>query len=415
LKLTETKVKNAKTNEGRQLKLADGGGLYLLVTPTAKLWRWKYRFNRKEKSMSFGPYPEVTLARARDLHLDARRILRTGIDPMAERRADKIEIQRSQATSFEVVALQWHDWWASDKNPEYAEDVKIRLTRDIFPVIGHLPIDKIIAAQIVAAVKKIENRGAREVAVRTLGNVGQVFRYAVAHQLADRNPAADLKAKDIFKPAPVVNMARVEAEELPTLLRKMEYYEGSVVTRLAMKIMALTFVRTSELIEAEWTEFDFKKKMWTIPAARMKQVQGVVRTTPHKIPLAKQTIDALASLHEITGDGKLLFPHQWNKKKTMSKNTILEALYRMGYKGEMTGHGFRGVASTILHETRAIHGFEHEHIDLQLAHVKRNDVSAAYDYSKYLPERTKMMQWWADYLDETRRSAKVLPFKGTAA
>jgi integrase len=254
-------------------------------------------------------------------------------------------------------------------------------------------MEKIEAPEIVALVKKVEARGAREIAVRCLGSISQVFRYGIAHGSAQRNPAADIKPSDILKAVPVVNMARVEADELPTLLRRIEMYEGSPVTRLALKLMALTFVRTSELIEARWEEFDFKKRLRIIPKERMKM------PSPHHVPLATQTIDALEMLHSITGHGSLLFPGDWSTVKTMSKNTILEALYRMGYRGKMTGHGFRGVASTILHE----HGFEHEHIELQLAHMKRDEVSAAYDYSKHLAKRREMMQWWADYLDKARQ------------
>ncbi len=195
-----------------------------------------------------------------------------------------------------------------------------------------------------------------------------------------------------------MNYARIEAHELPKLLRKIETYEGSPKTRLAMRLMLLTFVRTSELIEARWEEFDIEGKRWTIPAERMKQVKY---PTAHIVPLATQTIDVLGMLHEITGDGKYLFPGSFHTVETMSKNTILKALETMGYKGRMTGHGFRGLASTILHETDL---FDTEHIDLQLAHMKRNKVSAAYNHAKYLPQRTKMMQWWADYVDEARKA-----------
>jgi integrase len=383
--------------------MPDQGGLYVHVMPSGgKLWRWKYRFHGLQKLMSLGQYPEVSLAEARDLHFAARKLLASGVDPMAKRKTDKIEQQKGIDTSFEVVATKWHKHWSGNKNPEYAKDVMIRFTRDIFPAIGHMAVDKVVAPDLVSIVKKIEHRGAREIAVRSLQNCGQVFRYAIAHGLATRNPATDIKAGDIVKPVPVVNMARIDAKELPRLLRKIENYEGTPVTRLALKIMALVWVRTSELIEGEWSEVDFKSKMWVIPPHRMKKVNSVVRSTPHFVPLARQTVYFMESLKEITGDGRFMFPHQWNKNETMSKNTILEALYRMGYKSEMTGHGFRGVASTILHETRSKHGFLHEHIELQLAHIKRDDVSAAYDYSAYLSERTAMMQWWADYLDEIR-------------
>ena len=396
MKLTEAKVKNAKPGD-RRLKIADGGGLYLLVTPEGgKLWRWKFRYDGKEKTMAFGAYPEVTLAEVRELHADARKLLRSGVDPMEQRKAEKVATLNAAGETFEAVALAWHGQWQSDKNPDYAADVKLRLTRDIFPAIGHLRPEQIEAPKIVAAIKKIEERGAREIASRSLGNVGQVFRYAIAHGLATRNPATDIKPGDFLKAVPVVNYARIEAQELPMLLRKIETYHGSPVTRLAIKLLALTFVRTSELIGARWVEFDFKARRWTIPAERMK---GTKYPTAHTVPLSEQAIDVLGMLHGITGEGELLFPGDWSTVKTMSKNTILKALDTMGYKGLMTGHGFRGLASTILHE----HEFEHEHIELQLAHMKRDRVSASYNHAKYLKQRTAMMQWWADYLDKARQ------------
>ena len=237
------KVKQARPREKRY-KLADGAGLFLLVTPGGgKLWRAKYRFAGTEKLMSFGVYPEVSLVAAREQHADARKLLRSGVDPMEQRKIEKVAANEGSQT-FETVALEWHELWGSDKNPAYAEDVMIRLTRDLFPSLGHLLMEQIDARKVVATVKKIEQRGAREIASRCLSNVSQIFRYAIAHGLAARNPAADIKPTDFLKPVPVTNMARVGVEEIPRLLRKIENYEGAVVTRLAMKIMALTFVRS---------------------------------------------------------------------------------------------------------------------------------------------------------------------------
>lgn len=404
--LTDTQVRALKPGAKTQ-KVFDGGGLYLFITPAGgKLWRWAYRYQGKPRTMAFGAYPAVSLADARDKHTSGRALLSKGIDPMAQRKAKKIAAFSASDNTFGKVALAWHGWWKSDKNPDYAADVKLRMERDLFPFVGHLPMDTIEAPMIRAAIKKIEERGAREIASRCLGDVKQVFRYAIVHGRATRNSMSDVKPLDLLKPRPVVHHARIDAEELPILLRKMENYEGTPVTRLALKLMALTFVRTSELIEARWNEFDFKAERWTIPAERMKQVRrgSGVKTTPHVVPLARQTVDALESLYEITGSkAGYLFPHQWSKTQTMSRNTILEALYRMGYKSAMTGHGFKGVAATVLYEKRAEHGFIEDHIELQLAHIKGDDVRAAYDYSKHLAERTKMMQWWADYLDEARK------------
>jgi integrase len=396
MKLTETKIRSAKPGP-KATKLFDGGGLYLYVTPEGgKHWRWAYRVGGKPKTMTFGPYPELTLAQARNRHFEARRLLATGTDPMEQRKAGKVVVSKTGDT-FKDIALQWHESWSDGKNPEYAKDVMIRLTRDIFPSLGDLRPEQIETPKIVAAIKKIEARGANEIATRSLGNVGQIFRYAIAHGLAKRNPAADIKPGDFLKAVPVVNYARIEAHELPKMLRKIENYEGSPKTRLAMRLMALTFVRTSELIEARWGEFDFAENRWTIPVERMKQVKY---PTAHIVPLAKQSLDVLGMLHEITGDSEYLFPGAFVTVETMSKNTILKALEIMGYKGRMTGHGFRGLASTVLHESGL---FDTEHIDLQLAHMKRNRVSAAYNHAKYLKQRIEMMQWWADYLDAARK------------
>jgi integrase len=248
-------------------------------------------------------------------------------------------------------------------------------------------------------VKAIEQREAYDIAKRALETTGQVFRYAIAHGMATRNPATDIKPRDILKSVPKQNYARIDQRELSTLLKRIEIYQGTPVTRLAMKLLAMTFVRTTELIEAKWSEFDLEAGRWDIPAERMKM------RTPHIVPLAKQALEVLAMLRELNGKSELLFPGDRNPKKPMSNNTILKALERMGYKGRMTGHGFRGLASTILHEQ----GCPHEHIELQLAHAPRNAVSAAYNHALYLEPRAKMMQEWADYLERTLREVKVIP------
>jgi integrase len=232
-----------------------------------------------------------------------------------------------------------------------------------------------------------------------------VCRYAVAHGYVKRNPAAEIRPSDILKPTRKINMARIDARELPALLRAIEVYEGRQLTRLAIKLMALTFVRTSELICARWDEFDFEASRWSIPAARMKM------KTPHIVPLSRQAVEVLELLRTISGEEELVFPGEQDQTKPMSNMTILKALERMGYKGRMTGHGFRGLASTILHEQ----GYNHDHIELQLAHAPRNEVSAAYNHALYLEPRARMMQDWADFLERTQRGGKVLPFCGTAA
>jgi integrase len=251
----------------------------------------------------------------------------------------------------------------------------------------------------------IQTRGARDIAKRALETVGQIFSYGIAHGYAEYNPAKQFKPSVILQAVPKTNYARIDAKELSTLLKRIEIYQGTPATRLAMKLLAMTFVRTTELIEAKWSEFDFEAGRWDIPAERMKM------RTPHIVLLAKQALEVLAMLRELTGQNEWLFPGDRNVKKPMSNNTILKALERMGYKGRMTGHGFRGLASTVLHEQ----GYAHEHIELQLAHAPRNAVSAAYNHALYLEPRAKMMQDWADYLERTLREIKVTPLRDKVA
>jgi integrase len=253
--------------------------------------------------------------------------------------------------------------------------------------------------------KAIEARGASDLAKRALETTGQIFRYAVAHGHSKRNPVADIRPADILKPTRKVNLARVDTKELPALLRAIEVYRGTTVTRLAMKLMALSFVRTSELIGARWDEFDLEARRWDIPAERMKM------KTPHIVPLSSHAIELLELLQTVTGAGELLFPGDRDHRKPMSNNTILVSLRRIGYKGVMTGHGFRGLARTILHEQ----GWPHEHIELLLAHAPRNAVSAAYNHALYLEPRAKMLQHWADFLELTQRGGKLIPFRAGVA
>jgi len=403
--LTDTEIKRAKTTE-RAYSIGDGGGLYLWVKPTGgKLWRWSYRFEGKEKLMSFGKYPDVSLALARDRHVDARKLLATGIDPMAQRKIEKKVQKVSSENSFQSVYTRWLEYWQEGKSPRHVDSVRRRMAADILPCLGARPIAKIEAPELAAMANAIQDRGARDIAKRALETVGQVFRYGIAHGLATRNPATEIRPSDILKSTPKTNYARIDAKELPTLLRRIEVYQGKQVTRLAMKLMAMTFVRTTELIEAKWKEFDLENARWDIPAERMKM------RTPHIVPLARQALEVLEMLRELTGKGEWLFPGDFNAAQPMSNNTILKALERMGYKGRMTGHGFRGLASTILHEQ----GYAHDHIELQLAHAPRNAVSAAYNHALYLEPRTRMMRDWADFLERTQRGGKLLPFRPTAA
>lgn len=398
--LTDTAVRNAKPSAA-PFKLADGRGLYLLAQPSgSKLWRLKYRFLGKEKLMALGQYPDVSLKQAREGADAARKQIAAGVDPMAERKADKIARQTATENSFSNVARLWHGGWKQGRNERHAVIVLHRLEVDIFPTIGHRLVSEIEAPELVGMTKATAKRGALDVARRNLQVCGQVFRYAIAHGLASRNPATDIKPADILPTRRQTNYARIDARDLPELLRKVEVYNG-VIGRSAMKLLALTFVRTGELIGARWSEFDLENARWDIPAERMKM------KTPHIVPLSTQAVDLLRALHTLTGHSPLLFPGERDHEKPMSNGTVLMALRRMGYSGRMTGHGFRGIASTILHEQ----GFEHAHIELQLAHAERNAVSAAYNHALYLAPRAKMMQAWADHLDKLRQGADVIELR----
>jgi integrase len=403
--LTDTEIRKAKSKE-KPYQLTDGRGLFLWITPTGgKLWRWKYRFQGVGKQMSYGRYPDITLADARERHAAARRLLASGVDPMAQRKAEKTANRDTNGPSFREVAAKWHEHWKDGNSAHHVKATWSRLESNVFPAFGDVAITEIEAPQIVAMVKAIQDRGKLDIAKRALETAGQIFRYGVAHGLAKRNPASEIKPGDILKSRQKVNHARVDAKELPALLRAIEVYQGKHVTRLAMKLMAMAFVRTSELIGARWDEFDFEAARWDIPAERMKM------RTPHIVPLSTQALEVLTLLKQLTGESELVFPGERDPKKPMSNNTILFALKRMGYGGVMTGHGFRGIASTILHEQ----GWPHEHIELQLAHAPRNAVSAAYNHALYLKPRAQMMQEWADYLEELQKKSKVISIRGDVA
>lgn len=386
--LTDTAIKKA-TASAKPYRLTDGRGLHLLVRPNgSKLWQLRYRFAGKEKTASLGQYPDVSLRTARERRDLTRSQIADGIDPVAKKRADKAASADRAASSFEAVAREWWAQWKAARSASHVQYVIRRLEANVFPVIGGRPVAEIEAPELVAIMRTVADRGAIDLAKRCHQMCSAVFRYAIAHGKATRNPAADIKPSDVLPSRRKTNYARVEVRELPALLRRIESYQGTPVTRLAMKLLALTFVRTSELIGARWCEFDLEARRWDIPAERMKM------RTPHIVPLSTHAVAVLLALREFTGHRELLFPGERNPRMPMSNNTILMALERMGYKHRMTGHGFRGLASTILHEQ----GYEHAHIELQLAHQQRDEVSASYNHALYLEPRTRMMQAWGDYL-----------------
>ena len=402
--LTDSKLKNAKP-DARPYKLVDGQGLHALVqTSGSVLWQQRYRFEGKERTASHGSYPLVSLLEARKKRDELKKLLLEGLDPAKVKRQRSANGGFSLGETFKEIADTWHKQWSEVRSPRHAAYVRRRLEGDVFPVIGDLPIASLRPLDVVKVIKAIEARGAVDIAKRAYQTIGAICRYAVAHGLMDRDPTRDVKPSDILISRRSTNYARVDVKELPELLRAVEAYQGTSTTRMALKLMALTFVRTGELIAARWTEFDLSEAVWRIPAERMKM------RTEHIVPLSRQAIETLQTLQVISGNAELLFPGDRNRKKPISNNTLLKALERMGFKGRMTGHGFRGLASTVLHEN----GFDHAHIEVQLAHQERNRISASYNHALYLKQRTVLMQWWADYLDQAiGRNVVVLKRRAT--
>ncbi len=393
--LTDTQCRNATCATGQQIrKLSDGAGLYLWVYSDGKrYWRLRYWIDNKEKSLSLGSYPEITLKTARSRRDEERQHLARHQDPAVQRRVVKIQNQLKLEGSFEFVAREWYQKRKHTWVPHHARDVLRRLEVNLLPLLGPRPIAEIEAPELLAAARVIEKRGAFDLAHRMIQVSGQVFRYGIATGRCKRDIAADLRGA--LTPHVKKHQAAIKPEELPDLMRAIHCYDqttGEKKTRLALELLALTFVRTSELIGARWTEFDFKKKFWIVPAERMKMREE------HFVPLSRQALVILDELKRDSRDSELVFPGV-NPWRSISNNTMLFALYRMGYKGKMTGHGFRAVASTALNEM----GLRSDVIERQLAHGERNKVRAAYNRAEYLQERIKLMQTWADHLDSVVR------------
>jgi integrase len=387
MSLSDAKVRNAKTR-AKPYKIADGEGLFLLVTPSgSKYWRLKYFFAGKEKVLALGVYPGITLADARDRRAQARKALAAGNDPAETKKEAKRLAILQNANAFEVVAREWFEKRKHEWAPNSADLALARLERHILPTLGQRPIAEITAPEVLAMVRKVEDRGTLETARRIMQICGQIFMYAIATGRAERNPVPDLRGA--LKTPVVKHYSFLKATELPGFLEKLEAYDGEVQTKLALRFLLLTFVRTTELRGAQWTEIDWDKAEWRIPADRMKMREL------HIVPLSRQAIVTLRELQQHSGNRQFIFPNQHYPATLMSENTMLYALYRMGYHSRTTGHGFRSTASTILNE----HDFRADVIERQLAHCERDTVRAAYNHAQYLPERRKMMQWWADYLE----------------
>jgi integrase len=414
MSLTDVAIRKAKPGinpkgepTSKPYKMGDTGGLYLEVVPAGgKWWRFKYRHGGKEKRLALGTYPDTGLADARDKRDAARKLLAAGVDPGEQRKAAKAAGEDRAANSFEVIAREWHAKQSATWVELHASRIMLRMENDIFPWLGSRPIAGITAKEFLATVNRIVDRGATESAHRVLQNCGQVLRYAIATGRAERNPVADLRGA--LPPVKQSHLAAItDPHAIGGLLRAMDAYQGSFVTRCALRLAPLLFVRPGELRQAEWAEFDLDAAQWNLPAEKMKMRE------PHLVPLAPQAVKILRELQALTGSGRYLFPSPRSPQRPMSNNGVLSALRRMGYgTQEMSGHGFRAMARTVLDEV--LH-FRPDYIEHQLAHAVKDPNGRAYNRTAHLAERRKMMAAWADYLDGLRAGAQVVAFKSKAS
>lgn len=393
--LSDLSIRAAKPAD-KPFKVTDEKGLFVLVNPNgSKLFRMKYRFDGKEKVLSFGAYPDVSLKQVRDRRDDARRLLAQDVDPGAVKKAQKQARAAAGQDTFEVIAREWMKTKGREWTESYASKTRSCLERHAFPSVGRDPIKTLSAPTFLSLFRAIEKRGTIDMAHRVQQHCGAIFRFAIAAGKATDNPVQSLKgalATTKRKHYPAITAP----EELVELLCDIDDYRGEVTTKAAMQILALTFQRTKEVRFAEWRQFDFAAGLWRIPASVMKMREA------HLVPLSRQVVAVLEGLKPLTGQGELVFPSSTNRDRPISENTVTYALARMGYKGRMTGHGFRTTASTLLNEQ----GYRDEVIERQLDHEERDESRAAYNRAEYLPERRAMMQEWADYLGQLKESAK---------
>lgn len=411
--LTDTAIKNAKPGVNpkgeattKPYKIPDGGGMYLEVAPSGgKWWRLKYRFGGKEKRLSLGVYPDVGLKAARERREDARKLLADGIDPGENRKAAKAAGAARAANSFEVVAREWHGKFSPGWAATHSSKIIRRLEENIFPWLGARPIAEITAPELLSCIRRIEARGILETAHRTLQHCGQVFRYAVQTGRAERDPSGDLRGA-----IPPVRdkghfAAVTDPKQVAELLRTLDGYQGTFVVSSALRLAPLVFVRPGELRKAEWADFDLNAAEWRYTVTKTKQ--------DHIVPLSTQAVTILRELYALTGAGRYVFPGARSSDRAMCDNAILAAMRRMGIgKDEMSGHGFRAMARTVLDE---VLGVRPDLIEHQLAHAVRDPLGRAYNRTTHLPERKKMMQQWADYLDKLKAGAEVIQLHGNAA
>lgn len=396
--LTNTAIKNAKPKE-KQWRLPDGGGLHLLIHPNgSKYWRFKYRYNGKEKLLALGVYPDVTLKRAREKHQEARRQLELGNDPSLIKKAEKRAGKEAASNSFEAIGNEWFEKQKHRWSPVHQTKVEWMLSKNLNPWLGHRPIAEITAPELLSVLRRIESRGALETAKRTKQVAGQVFRFAVATGRAERDPSQDLK-EALAAPVKKHLAAVTEPKAVGRLLIALDGYEGTPVVRAALKLAPLTFVRPGELRNAEWSEIDLEAMEWRIPGEKMKMGQD------HIVPLSDQAVEALQEIYPLTGHFQYVFPSARSPRRPMSNNAVLSAMRRMDVpKEQMSGHGFRAMARTILDE---VLGFRVDWIEHQLAHAVKDVHGRAYNRTAHLDKRKKMMQAWADYLDNLRAEAST--------
>ena len=399
--LTDAQLRNL-TEPGKH---SDGFGLYLELTKAGgRYWRMKYRYGGKEKRLAFGVYPGVGLKDARELATKARQSLQDGIDPGELRRADKAKTAFETVNTLEAVARDWMKHQAARWDTETAGRIRATLENDIFKTLGSRPLAAIKPGEIMAAVKKIEARGAADQAGRVLQRVKAVYRWAVIHERIEANPMLDLVPSEVLKPRTVQHRAAMTDKELPEFLPKLAAYEGDPTTINGLRFMILTATRPGETRGALWAEFDLDAALWVIPAERMKM------RTEHRVPLSTQAVEILQFMKTLSGDCALVFPSPVYRSKPLSENTFNSALARMGYKYTATAHGFRALFSTVANEC----GWNPDVIERQLAHKEANEIRAAYHRSTYLKDRERLMQWWADYLDG-RKSGNVIQMPQRAA
>ena len=386
MKLNARLVKETKPQE-KNYKLSDGGGLYLLVTPNgSRYWRLKYRVAGKEKLLSVGVYPEVSLADARATRDEAKRLIKAGGDPSENKRQEKQARHGGVGNTFEQIAREWYQGRYDRWSESYRNEMLLTFEHDVFPYIGHRPINEIKPLELMAVLAKLEKRGATEKMRKVRQRCGEVWKYAIITGRAEYNPAPDLASA--MKPHKREHYPYLTVTELPEFLTSLSAYSGSMLVKLAMRLLILTGTRPGELRQAQWTEIDFDTALWEIPAERMKMRR------PHVVPLANQAMELLNQLKPVTGHCSFIFPGRIQRSKPISEMTLNVLARRIGYGGRVTGHGFRHTMSTILHEQ----GYNTAWIETQLAHVDKNSIRGTYNHAQYLDGRREMLQWYADYL-----------------